>query len=278
MSRYIVGDLQGCLDPLRRLLDEVKFSTGSDQLLCVGDLINRGPQSADTLRFLKTLGGSAEAVLGNHDLHLLAVRYGNHSLGASDTLSDLLAAPDSDELCEWLRMRPMLIEDPDERYLVVHAGIPHVWDRATAIACARELETAIQGVNHTRYFQVMYGDHPTMWHQGLSGMERLRVITNYLSRMRIVDNEGRLELSYKDKPDKLPKGYFPWFERRHSDWQGYRFFFGHWASLEGKTTTDWAKALDTGYVWGRSMCLYCLEDKRRLYCEHSGKMQWMEDG
>ena len=267
MANYIVGDIQGCLDPLHRLLDQVRFNPTVDRLICTGDLINRGPKSLETLKFLRSLGGSAEAVLGNHDLHLLAIYYGNQPLKASDTLGGILAATDCAELCQWLRMRPLLIEDTGQRWLSTHAGLPHIWDRQTVTKCARELEAMIQGPNHVDYFQAMYGNKPAIWDQHSTGMDRLRVITNYLTRMRIINAEGRLQLQHKDKPVNLPSGYFPWFERRHADWQNYRFFFGHWASLEGKTNNDWAIALDAGCVWGGSMCLYRVEDDRKFFCE-----------
>lgn len=270
MARYIVGDIQGCLDPLNKLLEQVRFDPACDRLFCVGDLINRGPQSLATLRFLKTLGTSVETVLGNHDMHLLAIYYGDHAVGASDTLDDILAAPDCDELCTWLRTRPMLIENRQERHLIVHAGVPHIWNRTTTLARAKELEDAMRGSDHIRYFRHIYGDHPTIWHSGLRGIERLRVITNYLSRMRLISDEGRLKLAYKAGLNNLPEGYFPWFERRHSDWQGYKFFFGHWASIKGQTGSSWAQALDTGCVWGEHLCLYRLEDEKRFYCPCPG--------
>lgn len=260
MAHYLVGDIQGCLAPLQRLLDQVAFDPASDRLLCAGDLVNRGPDSLATLRFLKTLGDSVQAVLGNHDLHLLAIYYGGAPPNPSDTLSATLAAPDCDSLCEWLRQQPMLIENTKHRYLLVHAGIPHIWSRKTTLECAKELEQAIRGDDCSTYFQAMYGNQPTSWHADLSGTDRLRTITNYLSRMRVINAAGTLDLSYRGNLSGLPGGYFPWFARRHPDWQDYKVFFGHWAALNGNIPSTWAKGLDTACVWGGRMRFYRVKD------------------
>lgn len=267
MSSYAVGDIQGCLDPLKRLLQMCDFDLKKDRLICVGDLVNRGRQSLETLRFLKSLGTSMTGVIGNHDLHLLAIHYGGHPPRPTDTLDDILKAPDREALCHWLASRPILIEDADQGYVFSHAGIPHIWDRKTTIACARELEAAIQNPQgQTDYFQKLYGDHPDLWDPQLTGMDRLKIITNYFTRMRLINLEGRLDLKYKGAPTHTSSGYFPWFERRHQDWADYRFFFGHWGALRGLTDKSWAIALDTGCVWGECLCAYRLEDGQRFYC------------
>lgn len=259
MTSYIVGDIQGCLDPLKRLLEQVRFDTANDKLICTGDLVNRGPESLKTLRFLTSLGESVESVLGNHDLHLLAVYYGGQPVRTGDSLNRLLTAPDCEALCAWLRQRPMLIVEDDSQYLVTHAGVPHIWDRQTTLACAAELEAMLRSETAPDYLRMMYGNEPDQWRHDLTGMGRLRLITNYFTRMRILNQDGRLALDYTGDPENIPASYFPWFNSRHPSWQGYRFFFGHWAALRGHCPQPDVYALDTGCVWGGRMRLCCLD-------------------
>lgn len=257
MATYLVGDLQGCFASLEALLEKVGFGT-DDALWCVGDLINRGPDSLATLRFAQGLGKRFAGVLGNHDLHFLAMVYGGHPHRDSDTLGDLLAAPDCLELADWLRHRPLLIEDDD--LVVAHAGIPHIWDLDTTRDKAREVEDVVRGGGHRQFFQAMYGNEPSLWDDALVGMGRHRVIVNYFTRMRLVDAEGRMEFSHKGDLQGLPPGFQPWF--------GYpsrirkTVFFGHWAALDGATGEAQAVGLDTGCVWGRSLTAIRLEDRR----------------
>lgn len=260
MATLIVGDIQGCLDSLKALLAEARFGP-SDELWCVGDLVNRGPKSLDTLRFLADLGERFTCVLGNHDLHLLAMALGGHPHRPSDTMAEVLAAPDCKELAHWLRHRPLLAEG--DGFAMVHAGIPHIWDLATARANAREVEGALRGPGHRAFFKDMYGDEPALWDAKLVGMARHRAVVNYLTRMRLVDAAGRMEFSHKGPLCELPAGYQPWFAYASSfGSRGAALYFGHWAAIDGATGSDGLVGLDTGCVWGRMLSAVRVEDAR----------------
>ena len=254
-STYLVGDIQGCFESLEALLAAVGFSD-VDRLWCVGDLVNRGPDSLSVLHFARGLGERFACVLGNHDLHFLAMVYGGHPHRATDTMETLLDAPDCGELAEWLRHQPLLIEGDD--WVVVHAGIPHTWTIGTARANAREVEAVIRGPDHAEFFRRMYGNEPALWGDDLVGMDRHRATVNYLTRMRLVDGEGRLEFSHKGTLDDLPPGYAPWFS--YPTQINGTLYFGHWAALDGATGNPRVVGLDTGCVWGRSMTAIRLED------------------
>lgn len=265
MSIYAIGDIQGCYRPLRKLLNSVDFKPGRDELWCVGDLINRGPDSLDTLRFLSDINDSVTLVLGNHDLHFLAMYHGCTDTGGRHTLDRLLAAPDCDALAEWLRFQPLVhdrvLEYPEGRqhYLMVHAGVPPGWSRQDTLARAAEVETALQGRNFRAYLLNMYGNKPDCWDDSLSGYERLRLITNYLTRMRFCTADGKLNLSNKAGLDTAPAGYHPWYEFEQLTPETI-ILFGHWAALEGQTGRPGVYALDTGCVWGRELSMMRLED------------------
>ncbi len=262
MATYIVGDIQGCYASLRALLRAVNF-TKQDSLWCVGDLVNRGPDSLATLRFASDLGARFVTVLGNHDLHFLAMVYGGHPHRAGDTMQELLSAPDCLELAEWLRAQPLMVED--ESHVLAHAGIPHIWTIDTARANARELETTMQGPAHGAFFQRMYGNEPSRWDDELTGMDRHRVIANYFTRMRLVAADGRMEFAHKGALSDLPAGYRPWFDYP-SRIEG-RIYFGHWAALDGHTGSTRLIGLDTGCVWGRTLTAVRVEDGRLFAIE-----------
>ena len=255
MATYIVGDLQGCFASLNALLARVGFGI-DDALWCVGDLVNRGPASLATLRFVRALGPRYRGVLGNHDLHFLAMVYGGHPHGGGDTMQALLEAPDCLDLAEWLRHQPMLIAHEDA--VVVHAGIPHIWDLKTATTAAREVEDVMRGSKHRAFFEAMYGNEPPLWDDRLTGMSRHRAITNYLTRMRLVDARGCMDFTHKGDLDDLPAGYLPWFDYPPQVEQ--TVYFGHWAALDGHTGKPRLIGLDTGCVWGRTMTAVRLED------------------
>lgn len=255
MATYIVGDIQGCFRSLELLLERIGFAT-DDSLWCVGDLVNRGPGSLETLRFTRGLGPRFRTVLGNHDLHFLAMVYGGHPHRGSDTMEALLDAPDCLELADWLRRQPLLIADDD--YLLVHAGIPHIWDEATAIENAREVEAVIHGPEHRAYFEAMYGNEPPLWDADLAGMPRHRAITNYLTRMRLVDAHGRMDFAHKGDLNDLPSGYLPWFH--YPPRIDTTLYFGHWAALDGQIGHERLVGLDTGCVWGRQLTAVRLGD------------------
>ena len=260
MATYAIGDVQGCYEPLRHLLEKINFDDDLDRLWFVGELVNRGPQSLETLRFVRDLGTRANTVLGNHDLHLLAIFYGGHGTRKGDTLDDILQAPDCEQLASWLRTLPLMYEN--DRQVMVHAGIPHIWDLEFARLAAREVETVIRGAAHVEYFENMYGNLPEGWKDSLVRMDRYRAITNYFTRMRLISVDGTLEFSHKGKLVNVPKGYSPWF--------GFRplvdkpIVFGHWAAIDGATGLDYISAIDTGCVWGRNLTALRLEDQQRF--------------
>src|SRR5262245_31421333 len=199
MAVYAIGDLQGCYTELRQLLDTIRFDPAKDRLWFVGDLVNRGPESLECLRFVKSLGDRAIVTLGNHDLSLLMIMAGVKQLTGHHTTGDVLRAKDRDELFDWLRHRPLLHHDPDLDYVMIHAGLPPQWDLATAKRCARELEERLRGNNYPQYFHAMYGDMPDLWSEDLRDAERWRFITNCFTRMRYCTREGRLNLKAKGK-------------------------------------------------------------------------------
>ncbi|HET7921998.1 MAG TPA: symmetrical bis(5'-nucleosyl)-tetraphosphatase [Gammaproteobacteria bacterium] len=249
MALFAIGDIQGCYDALRRLLDRLDFNPAEDRLWLTGDLVNRGPQSLETLRFVKGLGERALCVLGNHDLHLLAVATGHAHTRASDTLEAVLAAQDRDELLAWLQQQPLLHHDAALGYTLVHAGLAPQWTLATAQTCARELESVLRGPEAGEFFANMYGNHPDRWSDVLAGMERLRFIVNCFTRLRYVGPEGQLDLQSKGAPGSQPPGFVPWFEAPARANAELHILFGHWSTL-GEVRAHAVYALDTGCVWG----------------------------
>jgi bis(5'-nucleosyl)-tetraphosphatase (symmetrical) len=249
MALYAIGDVQGCDTELGALLQLLKFSPDRDSVWFVGDLVNRGPDSLKVLRRIRALGDAASVILGNHDLHLLAVAHGGARLRSDDTLDGILAAPDRSALLEWLQERPLLHEDPKLGLCMVHAGLPPQWDLSQARGCAHELERALRR-NPQKLFDRMYGDQPDLWEKSLEGEERLRFIANCLTRLRYVDADGRLALRVKGSPKKAQsKSLIPWFEARGARWKGTRIVFGHWSTLGFFSNAD-VTGLDTGCVWG----------------------------
>ncbi|MEE4361944.1 MAG: symmetrical bis(5'-nucleosyl)-tetraphosphatase [Pseudomonadales bacterium] len=269
MATYVVGDVQGCLAPLRDLLDRVRFDPGHDRLWLVGDLVNRGPDSLGTLRFVQGLGEAAITVLGNHDLHLLAILLGGHQPGRKDDFGPILEAPDRERLTDWLRSRRLIHFDPALETLLVHAGVPFVFSLEQALALGREVEAVLRGEDARSFLAVLYGNEPAGWDDALVGRDRWRVVVNYFTRMRFIDAQGRLEFASKEGLASAPAGFFPWFDRLHPDFAARRIAFGHWAALEGRGTPSNCLALDTGCVWGRHMTLLRLEDGVR-YCRDCG--------
>jgi bis(5'-nucleosyl)-tetraphosphatase (symmetrical) len=276
MSTYAVGDIQGCLQPLKSLLRAVKFHPDQDVLWSVGDTVNRGPKSLKTLRFLYKMRRSLVTVLGNHDLHLLAVAAGVRNASRSDTLDDILAARDRDELLEWLTQQPLIHHE--HGHTLVHAGIPPQWTLEQAMGYAREVETALRGPDRTTFLKSMYGNEPAQWSDDLTGMTRLRVITNYFTRMRFCTANGTLDLISKGTsptPGAANLGnqkLSAWFNHPNRKTASERILFGHWATLGGLTNNPNAIALDTGCVWNGAMSLYHLESGALTRCAcHEGK-------
>ena len=260
MAIYAIGDIQGCFDALRRLLDKVGFDPALDRLWSVGDLVNRGPGSLETLRFFKGLDDAAVAVLGNHDLHLLAVHAGTQPVKKKDTFQSLLAADDVDDLMDWLRRRPLMHLDRTHGVAIAHAGLAPQWDIDTARACAAEVEAILRGPRYRDLLDAMYGDEPQSWNATLTGIARHRFIINAFTRMRYCDVNGRLDLKQKGAPGSEPRGLMPWFDvpgRRSTD---TRIVFGHWSTL-GLVTRPDVLALDTGCVWGGRLTVARLDTR-----------------
>lgn len=252
MAVFAVGDIQGCYDDLRRLLDRLRFDPDEDELWLTGDLVARGPKSLQTLRFVKHLGLNAVTVLGNHDLHLLAVAEGLQAEKPNDMLREVLDAPDAADLLEWLRHRPLAHYDAQLGFLLVHAGLPPQWDRGVALACAREVESVLRGNAYRDLLEQMYGNEPSRWDPTLTGIGRLRFIINALTRMRYCTPEGDLDFKEKGSVGEQPEHLLPWFRvpgRRNADLD---VVFGHWSTL-GNPETPHAWALDTGCVWGGTL-------------------------
>ena len=260
MATYALGDLQGCYRELCQLLEKVGFSDGDRLWLC-GDLVNRGPHSLETLRLVKSLGERARVVLGNHDLHLLAVAWQGEKKSRKDTLDAILTAADRDELLGWLARQPLLHHDPELGYAMVHAGLPPIWTLPQALDYAGEVEAVLRGPRARAFFEHMYGNEPNRWDETLTGWGRLRLITNYLTRIRFCDARGTLELKTKGGIEAPPSGFAPWYsfpERKSADTP---ILFGHWASLEGCADATNVFALDTGCVWGGRLTALRLEDR-----------------
>jgi bis(5'-nucleosyl)-tetraphosphatase (symmetrical) len=230
------------------LLDVLRFDPDRDRLWFVGDLVNRGPESLATLRFVKDLGDRALTVLGNHDLHLLALAAGNPRQAKRSNLDSVLQAPDRDELLHWLRYRPLMHFDERKNFALIHAGLPPQWDLLDAQTCAREVEAVLRAPDYPEYLQAMYGNEPDRWSGSLSGMDRLRFITNCFTRLRFCDTDGVLALREKVAPGAQTPGYVPWFAVPDRATRDVRIIFGHWSTL-GYAAEHNTWALDTGCVW-----------------------------
>jgi bis(5'-nucleosyl)-tetraphosphatase (symmetrical) len=264
MPVYAVGDVQGCYDSLMRLLEKIEFDESRDRLWFVGDLVNRGPKSLAALRFVKGLGDRAITVLGNHDLNLLALVHGHRALKSSDTVHDVLKAPDRDALIDWLRRRPLMHVDVSAGFAMAHAGVPHLWNLEFALARAREVEAALVREDYAALLGGMYGNNPACWNDELTGTERFRTIINYFTRMRLLDPVGGLELTFDGPVAAIPRGFKAWFEYYRSVPPQLPLVFGHWAALNGDCGVERLYALDTGCVWGNRLTALRLADRERF--------------
>ena len=257
---YLIGDLQGCCDAFERLLDEIAFSPSRDHLTVLGDIVNRGPRSLDTVRKLHALGSSAEALLGNHDLHLLAVAHGIRPQHRGDTLADVLADPRREEWLAWLRQRPLALMDSG--WLCVHAGVVPQWDAATTLALAGEVETMLRSADLPAFLAAMYGNQPDRWHDDLQGHDRLRLVVNVLTRIRFCTADGTLDFKTKDGTGAAPEGHHPWFDVPGRATAGVPIAFGHWSTL-GYTQRQDLLCLDSGCVWGGQLTAMRVDGGRR---------------
>ena len=257
---YLVGDVQGCCGALDALLAKIDFSPSRDRIYLLGDLVNRGPQSLETLRRLRGFGDSATCLLGNHDLNLLAVAHGVRKPHKGDTIGEILDAPDRDAWLDWLRQRRMAVFE--HGWLMVHAGVVPQWDAAQTLQLASEVEALLRGDTLAEFLPQMYGDSPARWSDSLIGAERMRFLINALTRTRFVAADGTLDLVTKDGADGAPPGFYPWFEVPGRRTLGTPIAFGHWANLGLISRAD-LLALDTGCVWGRQLSAARIDGDRR---------------
>lgn len=259
MATYAIGDLQGCFFSFQDLLKKIQFNPVHDRLWFVGDLINRGPGSLDVMRWMLEHQSSVVTVLGNHDLHTLVVAEGFVSAHRSDTIQSLLDAPDAPELLRWLRHQPLV--HFEHGYLMVHAGLLPEWTVDQAMALGAEVHLALHAPNYREFLQHMYGNDPKRWDDGLNGWDRLRVITNAMTRLRICSADGEMEFKFKGELQNIPDGYQPWFELSHRASVNTPIVFGHWSAL-GLQHKNNVYSLDTGCLWGGHLSAMRLEDRR----------------
>jgi bis(5'-nucleosyl)-tetraphosphatase (symmetrical) len=253
---WVVGDVQGCLASLQSLLERLQANV---PLLFIGDLINRGPQSLASLRFVKSLGSRAQALLGNHDLHLLAVAAGIRGQHDDDTLADILAAPDRDELLDWLRARPLALNEAGA--LFVHAGVLPHWTVEQTLALAGEIETRLRAPDYRAFLSTMYGNRPSRWDDRLEGVDRARCVINALTRLRFVAADGTMDFAVKEGASAAPPGFVPWFDHPERATRGTPVVFGHWSTL-GLMLREDVACVDTGCVWGGALTAMAWPSRR----------------
>ncbi len=266
MAIYVIGDVQGCFAALQQLIKDINFDPNADTLWFTGDLANRGSQSADVIRFVRDLGERTISVLGNPDLHLLAVAAGKAKIKRRDTIADVLRSQDRDELLGWLRQRPMLHHDANLGLTLIHAGLLPQWDLHVAIGLASEVESVLRGSDSDEFLAHMYGNQPRVWREDLTGWDRLRVIVNAFTRLRYCDRSGHMDLAPTGPPGSQPKHLVPWFQLPDRRTKDLTIIFGHWSSL-GIWQKDGVIGLDTGCVWGGALTAVRVDDGRRDFFE-----------
>lgn len=259
MATYAIGDIQGCFSALKLLLAEIQFNPKRDQLWLVGDLVNRGPDSAAVLRWAMDLGERVITVLGNHDLHLLAVAAGHERARRGDTLDEILTAPDRDAMLDWLRRQRMIYAADD--WLLVHAGLLPEWTVAQALSLGKEVEAALRADDYRDFLRQLYGNQPDHWDEAYTGIERLRVITNAMTRLRVCHSDGRMDFDFKGEPSARPKNTLPWYELAQRRSVEANIVFGHWSAL-GLNVGGRHVALDTGCLWGGQLSALRLHDRQ----------------
>ena len=270
MATWAIGDIQGCCTEFRALLEKIRFNPGNDRLWLTGDLVNRGTESLETLRYVMQLGDCVTTVLGNHDLHLMALASGNGKGGPDNaSLRPILEAKDCEQLLYWLRHRPLAHFDAGLNTLLVHAGLWPEWDVEDALRLAREVEARLSREDYADFFAAMYADEPARWNEALDGDERCRFIVNCLTRLRVITVDGRLDLAYKATLDELPPGTMPWFRAANPRWRDTRVVFGHWSAL-GLLVEPGLLGLDTGCVWGRELSAVRLDGEPVVVTQSCG--------
>ena len=266
MSTYVIGDIQGCYRELLDLLNEINFDASHDQLWFTGDLVNRGPESLEVLRFVKQFNANTVITLGNHDLHLIAVAKKRQKKKSKDTLDEILAAPDREELLDWLRKLPLIHSDQETGFTMVHAGLVPQWDLQQTKELAQETETVLKSDHFNDFLDVMYGNRPDQWSDDLGGHDRVRFIINCLTRIRYCSKSGRMDFEFKGAPGNEPEGIHPWFSIKNRKTKKEKIIFGHWSTASLGIINDFRKynvyPLDTGCVWGGTLTALRLEDER----------------
>ena len=266
MSTYAIGDIQGCYSELHNLLNEINFDEKNDRLWFVGDLVNRGRQSLKTLRFVKSLGVSAEVVLGNHDLHLLATSKKIRPLSKKDTIEEILTADDAEELINWIKTRPLFFSDADLGFTMVHAGIPPQWTLKDAKNLAVECELILQSKKIDDFLNQIYGDKPNIWSESLEGYARQRFIINCFTRIRFCKSNGVLDLDAKVAPGKQERSLIPWYALPNRRTLGDKIIFGHWSTVHLGNEKNFKQynvyPIDTGCLWGGRLTAMRLEDEK----------------
>ena len=279
MATYAIGDVQGCFDELQTLLNQINFNSDRDQLWFCGDIVNRGPKSLETLRFIQSLESNALTVLGNHDLHLLATAYDHRKPSKKDTLDPILQAHDSAELLDWLRHQPLVHHDETLNVTLLHAGIHPQWSIQKTLQLAKEVEHVLQGNNHINFYKHMYGDKPHLWDDSLTGWSRYRFITNIITRLRYCDQYGKPALNAKGPPGSQAKNLYPWYEVENRATQNDKIIFGHWSTLPhaGISNINNAYAIDSGCLWGGSLTAIRIDEApfeyTRYHCPGAQKPQ-----
>ena len=266
MSTYVIGDIQGCFRELLDLLDVINFDATNDQLCFIGDLVNRGPESLEVLRFVKQLDEKTIVTLGNHDLHLIAVARMPEKKKSKDTLDEILAAPDREELITWLRQQSLIHIDHDKDFTMVHAGLVPQWDLQQTIELAQEAETILKSAAFYDFLDVMYGNKPDQWSDGLDGHDRIRFIINCLTRLRYCSKSGRMNFDFKGAPGSEPEGIHPWFCIKNRKTRKEKILFGHWSTVSLGNINNFGKynvyPLDSGCVWGGTLTAIRLDDEQ----------------
>ncbi len=263
MATYAIGDIQGCFQELNDLLDLIGFSESTDHLWFTGDLVNRGPESLETLRFIKSLGDCAITVLGNHDIHLLAAAQSNKA-HRKDTFEEIFYAADRNELLDWLRQQPLFHHDELLGYSMLHAGVAPEWDLIKIQSLADEVEQVLRSKNYPEYLAHIYGNEPDTWSDDLQGWDRLRCITNFFTRVRFYDQDGRMDFSEKGSPGSQPEEWQPWYEIRNRKSADLKIIFGHWSTNKLSTNSIGDHnvfPIDTGCLWGGQLTAFRLEDE-----------------
>lgn len=263
MATYAIGDIQGCYQSFRKLLNKINFNPANDKLLLAGDMINRGSSSLKTMTFILEHKSSIQCVLGNHDLHFLAVANHCQKLNPKDTFTDILQSNLRDEIVYWLSLQPLAVYNSSFDTLMVHAGLPFNWSKRNALDYSREVSDVLQSPAAFQFYMSMYGNQPDYWSNSFAGVARLRFITNAFTRMRYCYRDGRLELKVKSAPTKQNGELIPWFELENKKYDG-NIIFGHWASLQGRCPNPNIDALDTGCVWGGKLTALRLDDKKKF--------------